>query len=556
MGITNDIPKYVVIGIWLAINAYLFASTYILYADTKKFFYLKYLIKGGLPFARGGAAILQFNCMLILLPVCRNLLSFIKEIPCLPRGFTRVLDKNITFHKMIAYMICFGTALHVGAHVFNFEKLVSCWKSGDVITGYLNMYEDIGKTTMLNPVRKAGLDPVVELVSTVAGSTGIIITLVLIVMVSSSTELIRRSYFEVFWFTHHLFVLFFIGLILHGFGHVLRYQDNVDQHDPVKCSNQTEWSSKICPIPPHFTKNQPDAWKWVVVPLFIYFIERCIRFYRSFQPCTIKKIVKHPSKVIEIQMTKPGFYAEAGQYIFLHCSTISKLEWHPFTLTSCPEEDYFSVHIRIAGDWTGELAKNCDGAERDVQLCTLKLACDGPFGTASSDVFRYKTIMCVGAGIGVTPFASILKSIWYRQQKNNDLAKVKKIYFYWVCPDTNAFEWFADLLLSLENQMCEKGQADLLEYNIYLTRGWATSDVWNIALHDFDKEDAITGLNQKTNFGRPDWDKIFSKIYDTHKGTNMGVFFCGPAGLSHDLHKLANKYSDGETKFFYNKENF
>lgn len=27
----------------------------------------------------------------------------------------------------------------------------------------------------------------------------------------------RRSYFEIFWFTHHLFIIFFIGLIVHGF---------------------------------------------------------------------------------------------------------------------------------------------------------------------------------------------------------------------------------------------------------------------------------------------------------------------------------------------------
>ena len=28
------------------------------------------------------------------------------------------------------------------------------------------------------------------------------------------------------------------------------------------------------------------------------------------------------------------------------------------------------------------------------------------------DVFKYEVIMCIGAGIGVTPFASILKSVW------------------------------------------------------------------------------------------------------------------------------------------------
>ena len=28
------------------------------------------------------------------------------------------------------------------------------------------------------------------------------------------------------------------------------------------------------------------------------------------------------------------------------------------------------------------------------------------------DVFKYEVIMCIGAGIGMAPFASILKSVW------------------------------------------------------------------------------------------------------------------------------------------------
>ena len=31
---------------------------------------------------------------------------------------------------------------------------------------------------------------------------------------------------------------------------------------------------------------------------------------------------------------------------------------------------------------------------------------DGPFGSASEDFLNYETVLLVGAGIGVTPFAS------------------------------------------------------------------------------------------------------------------------------------------------------
>lgn len=52
---------------------------------------------------------------------------------------------------------------------------------------------------------------------------------------------------------------------------------------------------------------------------------------------------------------------------------------------------------------------------------------DGPFGTASEDVFDYEVSMLVGAGIGVTPFASILKSIWYKFKDNNPKLRTRKV---------------------------------------------------------------------------------------------------------------------------------
>lgn len=63
-----------------------------------------------------------------------------------------------------------------------------------------------------------------------------------------------------------------------------------------------------------------------------------------------------------------------------------------------------------------------------ASLClSLRIAIDGPFGTASEDVFRYEVVMLVGAGIGVTPFASILKSVWYKHIQNNQEVFTKKV---------------------------------------------------------------------------------------------------------------------------------
>ena len=83
-------------------------------------------------------------------------------------------------------------------------------------------------------------------------------------------------------------------------------------------------------------------------------------------------------------------------------------------------------------------------------------------------MFTHEVGLLVGAGIGVTPFASILKSVFYRLTNEDVSLKLKKVYFYWICPEPNSFEWFADLLLSLEKQMQDKGIRSLLSRICFL----------------------------------------------------------------------------------------
>lgn len=92
---------------------------------------------------------------------------------------------------------------------------------------------------------------------------------------------------------------------------------------------------------------------------------------------------------------------------------------------------------------------------------------DGPFGSASEDFANYETVLLVGgesptlvfafslcrtacsthtfaAGIGVTPFASILKSIWYRMNHlgadGSPKTRLSKVYFVWVIRDFGSAE--------------------------------------------------------------------------------------------------------------------
>jgi NADPH oxidase len=74
---------------------------------------------------------------------------------------------------------------------------------------------------------------------------------------------------------------------------------------------------------------------------------------------------------------------------------------------------------------------------------------DGPFGAPAQDVLSNEVAVLIGAGIGVTPFASILKDIWYKQQSHK-LGALRRVLFVWINREAENFEWFNALLKNLE----------------------------------------------------------------------------------------------------------
>ena len=73
-----------------------------------------------------------------------------------------------------------------------------------------------------------------------------------------------------------------------------------------------------------------------------------------------------------------------------------------------------------------------------------------PFGGATTPTpAALPWFPVVGAGIGVTPFASILKHIWYRQRAGA-LGALRRVEFFWVCRDVPSFGWFQALLQEIE----------------------------------------------------------------------------------------------------------
>ncbi|KAI4790947.1 hypothetical protein KUCAC02_034299 [Chaenocephalus aceratus] len=187
----NEGLSIFVILVWLGINAFLFVHSYMAFL-LERWFYTRVLLGHALS----------------------------GTIQCCSRTAARQLDRNITFHKMVAYMIAFHTAVHIIAHLFNFEYFMDAQlnRNSSLLPFVLSEIGSGDNASFLNPIRTNDTSPTFVLFTSIAGVTGVAITLALILIITSSMEVIRRSYFEVFWYTHHLFIIFFIGLVVHGAG--------------------------------------------------------------------------------------------------------------------------------------------------------------------------------------------------------------------------------------------------------------------------------------------------------------------------------------------------
>ncbi|EJT75990.1 cytochrome b-245 heavy chain subunit beta [Gaeumannomyces tritici R3-111a-1] len=512
--------------VFMVLHALIFSFGFVNYAVKDSLQKTRDMLGPTFAIARSAALVLHFDVAMVLFPVCRTFISLARQTPL--NGIIQ-FDKNITFHITTAWSIVFFSWVHTIAHWNNFAQVAAQYNLG--IYGWL----------LANFVSGPGW-------------TGYVMLIALMGMVFTSVEKPRRANYERFWYTHHMFIVFFFFWSIHG---------------------------AFCMIQPDFapfcmsfgTSAIGVFWQFWMYGGFIYLAERVAREIRGKHNTYISKVIQHPSNVCEIQIKKEHTKTRAGQYIFFCCPEVSVWQYHPFTLTSAPEEDYISIHMRVVGDFTRAVSKalGCDwdkksgsstvvgvnGENPDVDPALKRVLprvyVDGPFGSASEDVFKYEIAVLCGAGIGVTPFASILKSIWYRMNYPQKKTRLSKVYFFWICRDFGSFEWFRSLLLAIEAQDVD----NRIEIHAYLTAKIKADDATNIMINDANADkDAITGLRAPTNFGRPNWDMIFRGIRKLHTPSEAGVFFCGPKGLGSTLHIFCNKYTEPDFAFVWGKENF
>ncbi|XXG80631.1 hypothetical protein AAC387_Pa09g1451 [Persea americana] len=547
-----------VIALWLSICAGLFTWKFIQYKHRAVFHIMGYCVTT----AKGAAETLKFNMAIILFPVCRNTITWLRSRTML--GAVVPFDDNINFHKVIALGIAIGVGLHAGIHLTcDFPRLLHATDKE-----YEPMKPFFGEERPPNYW---------WFVKGTEGWTGVVMVVLVAIAFLLAQPWFRRNKlklpkplrkltgFNAFWYSHHLFIIVYFLLIIHG---IFLYLSK-------------KWYEKT-------------TWMYLAVPVIFYACERLIRVFRSgYKSVKILKVAVYPGNVLAIHMSKPqGFKYKSGQYLFLNCSDVSPLQWHPFSITSAPRDEYLSIHIRTLGDWTSQLkaafievCRPPSGNQSGLLRADLMngnavprfpaLLIDGPYGAPAQDYQKYDVLLLVGLGIGATPLISILKDVLWnikhkemieREVEGGGTKSKKKpfatsrAYFYWVTREQGSFEWFRGVM----NEVAENDKDGVIELHNYCTSVYEEGDARSALIamlqslqHAKSGVDIVSGTHVKTHFARPSWRNVFKHVAINHNNQRVGVFYCGAPGLTGELRRLSCDFSrKTSTKFDFHKENF
>ncbi|KAK6925109.1 Ferric reductase transmembrane component-like domain, partial [Dillenia turbinata] len=490
-----------VVALWFIICISLFSWKFSQYRHRKAFQVMGYCLCT----AKGAAETLKFNMALILIPVCRNTMTWLRANSMINSVIP--FNDSINFHKLIAGGIVVGVILHGGTHLAcDFPRISNC----DHLVFGQTIASRFG-----NHQPSYG-----QILATTEVLSGIAMVILMAIAFSLATHLPRRQSpslprsirkvtgYNTFWYTHHLFIIVYALLIVHSMFLFL--------------------TSKVM---------EKTTWMYIAIPVMLYLWERIFRVLRSIDSRVgILEAKVYPGKVLSLKLCKPeGFSYSSGMYVYIQCPQVSSLEWHPFSLTSGPQEDYLSLHIRTLGDWSYEIYNLFQEAILSRNTNYPHIYVDGPYSAASQDYIKYDIIMLIGLGIGATPFISILKDIVdglqypnFNHMNEEEPYNTKtpcKAYLYWVTREQGSFSWFREVMKDI---WAKNQRQDVVEMHNFLTSVYPKGDARSAVIsaiqafqHAKKGTDIVSQTPVCTHFGRPNWFEIFSNLISRHQGAHI-----------------------------------
>ncbi|WCJ41922.1 ferric reduction oxidase 6 [Euphorbia peplus] len=322
------------------------------------------------------------------------------------RGSVLLRLIDIPFEHAIRYHVWLG---HLMLLVFTVHGI--CFFTGWTLSGTLR--------NELLDWKEAGIQNFAGLM---ALSTGIVIWV-------TSLGFVRKWSFELFYYTHHLYVVFIVLFAVHVGDYYV---------------------------------SMPAA------GIFLFMLDRFLRFCQSRNAVDVVSARFFSCGAVELVISKPkNLSYNALSFIFIKIQEISWLQWHPFSVSSSPLDGkyHLSILIKSLGSWTQELNKTIKNiSEDDEKSSKLKAFVEGPYGHQVPYHLKYENLILVAGGIGISPFLAILSDILHRV-KGQKLCIPKNILVIWAVKTSNEIPLLSTI--SLDSSFSLKLD---LQIHIYVTR--------------------------------------------------------------------------------------
>ncbi|GLJ11029.1 hypothetical protein SUGI_0140800 [Cryptomeria japonica] len=219
----------------------------------------------------------------------------------------------------------------------------------------------------------------------------------------TSIKPIRQRFFEVFYYTHHLYIVFIVFFALHV---------------------------------------GDDVFSLTLPGIFLFLLDRYLRLLQSQRTVHVISARKLPSNIVQLVIAKhPSLVYKPMSIILLKLPFISQLEWHPFSIvsTSSVASDRLSILIKCQQGWTKKLDNFMDALssmESPLHLLAADAAVEGPYGPPSMDFLRYDALILIGGGSGIAPLMSILSETLHQHDIKEGNHVPREVLLIWSVKST------------------------------------------------------------------------------------------------------------------------